>query len=159
ILVIANLSRFVQYVGLDLAAFKGTAPVELFGRAQFPQITETPYFLTLGPHSFYWFLLTPVGAVREAQARQPPAVIEGRAGAHRAPLQLMVPREWTNVFSGRARARLEQQLTPYMQTQRWFRGKARQIKSASFLDIIPFSFDSTDVSITQVLIEYDEDEP
>jgi len=38
ILVIANLSRFVQYAGLDLSAFKGTAPVELFGRAQFPVI-------------------------------------------------------------------------------------------------------------------------
>src|SRR5438093_13107225 len=63
ILVIANLSRFPQYAGLDLSAFKGTSPVELSGRAQFPPITETLYFLTLGPHSFYWFLLTTVGAL------------------------------------------------------------------------------------------------
>ena len=63
ILVIANLSRFVQYAGLDLPAFKGMAPLELFGRAQFPPITESPYSLTLGPHSFYWFLLRPAGAV------------------------------------------------------------------------------------------------
>src|SRR5881227_2050084 len=63
ILVIANLSRFVQYAGLDLSAFKGTAPVELFGRAQFPVIGEALYPLTLGAHTFYWFALTPVGAV------------------------------------------------------------------------------------------------
>src|SRR6266446_1705930 len=61
VLVIANLSRFVQYASLDLSAFKGTAPIELFGRTQFPVIGEGPYPLTLGPHSFYWFALTPVG--------------------------------------------------------------------------------------------------
>ncbi len=55
ILVIANLSRFVQYAGLDLSAFRGTSPVELFGRAQLPPIGDAPYFLTLGPHAFYWF--------------------------------------------------------------------------------------------------------
>src|SRR5437762_8030632 len=60
ILVIANLSRFVQYVGLDLSAFKGTSPMELFGHAKFPTVGDSPYGLTLGPHQFYWFLLTPV---------------------------------------------------------------------------------------------------
>ena len=38
ILVVANLSRFVQYVELDLSRFKGSAPIELFGRTQFPRI-------------------------------------------------------------------------------------------------------------------------
>src|SRR4030095_12615506 len=38
ILVIANLSRFVQYARLDLAPFRGTSPVALFGRAQFEAI-------------------------------------------------------------------------------------------------------------------------
>src|SRR2546430_8578793 len=82
ILVIANLSRFVQYAGLDLSAFKGTSPVELFGRAQFPPIGDAPYFLTLGPHSFYWFALTPVGAVGDAQTRQRAALTIDRPGAH-----------------------------------------------------------------------------
>ena len=39
ILVVANLSRFVQYVELDLARFKGMVPVELFGRSEFPAIS------------------------------------------------------------------------------------------------------------------------
>ena len=147
ILVIANLSRFPQYAGLDLSAFKGTSPVELFGRAQFPPITETLYFLTLGPHSFYWFLLTPVGAVYD------------RSGAHRAPLQLTVQGEWQNVFSGRLRVSLEQRLVEYVQTQRWFGGKARNIKSASFVEIVPISFNSTDATITHVQIEYTEEDP
>ena len=54
ILVIANLSRFVQYVELDLSKYKGMIPIELFGRNPFPAIGELPYLLTLGGHSFYW---------------------------------------------------------------------------------------------------------
>src|SRR5262249_20229801 len=51
VLVVANLSRFVQPVELDLAAFKQLVPIELFGRMEFPPIGEKPYFLTLGPHA------------------------------------------------------------------------------------------------------------
>ena len=37
ILVVANLSRFVQYVELDLSSWKGMCPVELFGHTDFPR--------------------------------------------------------------------------------------------------------------------------
>jgi maltose alpha-D-glucosyltransferase/alpha-amylase len=57
ILVVNNLSRFVQPVELDLSACVGNVPVELFGETVFPRITEAPYFLSLGPHTFYWFRL------------------------------------------------------------------------------------------------------
>jgi maltose alpha-D-glucosyltransferase/alpha-amylase len=57
ILVVANLSRHVQYVELDLASMKGMIPVELMGRAKFPTIGDLPYLLTLGGHDFYWFSL------------------------------------------------------------------------------------------------------
>ena len=50
----ANLSRFAQYVELDLAAHRGVTPRELFGQTTFPMIGELPYLVTLGPHSFYW---------------------------------------------------------------------------------------------------------
>ena len=54
-MVVANLSRFAQYVELDLSAFEGYRPVEMFGRTKFPTIGKTPYVLTLAPHGFYWF--------------------------------------------------------------------------------------------------------
>ncbi len=57
ILCINNLSRFSQPAELDLSAFNGWTPVELFGETRFPPIGELPYFITLGPHSFYWFRL------------------------------------------------------------------------------------------------------
>jgi maltose alpha-D-glucosyltransferase / alpha-amylase len=57
VLCVVNLSRFVQPVELDLARFKGATPVELIGETPFPPIGDLPYFLTLGPHGFYWFRL------------------------------------------------------------------------------------------------------
>jgi maltose alpha-D-glucosyltransferase / alpha-amylase len=58
ILCVANLSRFAQYVELDLRRFDGRTPVELIGRVHFPPIGELSYLLTLGPHDFLWFELT-----------------------------------------------------------------------------------------------------
>ncbi|MBX3216693.1 MAG: alpha-glucosidase C-terminal domain-containing protein, partial [Labilithrix sp.] len=54
---VANLSRHVQFVELDLSSMKGAVPVELMGRTRFPPIGELPYMLTLGGHDFYWFSL------------------------------------------------------------------------------------------------------
>ena len=58
ILCVANLSRFSQYVELDLRRYDGRVPVELVGHVRFPAIGELPYLLTFGPHGFYWFHLT-----------------------------------------------------------------------------------------------------
>jgi maltose alpha-D-glucosyltransferase/alpha-amylase len=57
ILCVANLSRSVQPVELDLRVFAGFTPVEMLGYTDFPPIGELPYFLTLGPYDFYWFEL------------------------------------------------------------------------------------------------------
>jgi maltose alpha-D-glucosyltransferase/alpha-amylase len=59
ILCVANLSRAVQPVELDLAPFAGFTPVEILGYTEFPVIGERLYFLTLGPYGFYWFELQP----------------------------------------------------------------------------------------------------
>ena len=59
ILCVANLSRFVQPCELDLRRYESRVPIELFGNTPFPSIGNLPYFLTLGPHTFYWFRLVP----------------------------------------------------------------------------------------------------
>ena len=68
VLVVANLSRFAQVVELDLAAFAGMVPEELFGHAVFPEIKQTPAIFTLGPHGFYWIALRPQPTVRTDEA-------------------------------------------------------------------------------------------
>jgi len=55
ILIAANLSRFAQPCELDLHEFQGWVPIEVYAGTAFPRIGELPYFLTLGPHGFYWF--------------------------------------------------------------------------------------------------------
>ena len=62
ILCVANLSRSVQPVHLDLSAFAGAVPVEMMGYTDFPPVGADPYFLTLGPYDFYWFELQQRGA-------------------------------------------------------------------------------------------------
>ena len=57
IICVNNLSRFYQYVELDLAKYAGCQPVELWGDTPFPVIGSTPYLLTLGPHAFMWLQL------------------------------------------------------------------------------------------------------
>jgi maltose alpha-D-glucosyltransferase/alpha-amylase len=56
-LVVNNLSRFPQAVELDLGAYRGMIPFEMFGKSPFPAIGDRPYVITLGPHGFYWLLL------------------------------------------------------------------------------------------------------
>jgi maltose alpha-D-glucosyltransferase/alpha-amylase len=57
ILVVANLSARSQPVTIDLARYRGAIPVELLGETRFPPVGDGPYFLSLGPHGFYWFRL------------------------------------------------------------------------------------------------------
>ena len=83
LLVVANLSRFVEYVELDLTAWKGMVAVELFGKKPFPTIGDAPYLLTLGPHSFYWFSLEPpaaggAAARMVAAAESPPPLLQAK---------------------------------------------------------------------------------
>jgi maltose alpha-D-glucosyltransferase / alpha-amylase len=57
LLIVSNLSGFAQPAELELQGFQGRVPVELLGNHAFPAIGERPYFLTLSPHSFFWFRL------------------------------------------------------------------------------------------------------
>ncbi|HEY1593576.1 MAG TPA: maltose alpha-D-glucosyltransferase [Solirubrobacteraceae bacterium] len=58
VLCVHNFARSAQAVELDLRAYEGRRPVELFGRARFPGIGQLPYLLTLGARGFYWFELS-----------------------------------------------------------------------------------------------------
>ncbi|HEU4344956.1 MAG TPA: maltose alpha-D-glucosyltransferase [Candidatus Binatia bacterium] len=143
ILVVANLSRFVNYVELDLSAYKGMVPVELFGHTRFPAIGELPYFLTLGPHAFYWFSLEP------SRLQGSRAAVEGFE-----PARLEVSGGWETIFDGAPRTALERALPAYLLSCRWFGGKALPIRSVKSVDIIPYSADSVTASFTTWKVEY-----
>ncbi len=122
ILVVANLSRYAQYVELDLSRFQGMTPVAMLGGVEFPRIGDLPYLLTLGPHDFYWFSL-------EQQDT-------GGSESDDLP-QLEVRGHWMQIVeSPRGRATLEEILPAWLRTRRWFGAKARRMRSASIADTI-----------------------
>jgi maltose alpha-D-glucosyltransferase/alpha-amylase len=57
VLMVCNLSRFSQPAEVDLSDWRGMVPYEMFGDTAFPEITERPYQLSLGPYMFLWFRL------------------------------------------------------------------------------------------------------
>src|SRR5581483_6861988 len=114
ILVVVNLSRNVQCAELDLAEFRGAVPIELFGNQEFPAVGDLPYFITLGPHGFYWFSLE---CDPENDAAPKPV--------------FRVPGEWDSLFEGSARRQFEAFLPTYIANRRWFGQKARAITSAT----------------------------
>ncbi|MDF1590680.1 MAG: maltose alpha-D-glucosyltransferase [Desulfobacterales bacterium] len=132
LLVVVNLSRYVQFVKLDLSGYAGAALIELFGRMAFPGVEKTPYFLTLGPHSFYWFQLQP------AETFQP---AELHATEQKTLPLFKLSRSIEEVFTEKYASRLEALLTQYLGSQRWFGGKARQIKTGRLREILPLEGD------------------
>ncbi len=150
ILVIANLSRFAQCAELDLSVMKGMVPIELFGGTEFPPIGDLPYFITLAPHTFYWFRIEPPRAL-EVSTAMPTEVSQ-------LPV-LWVAGKWEGVFRGEARSKLEALLPQYFKLCRWFGGKARRMRSASILDTLPLPTDASPAYITLVQINYVERDP
>ena len=84
ILVVANLSRFAQYVELDLSRFQGMTPGRAVRRQSSSRaIGELPYLLTLGPHDFYWFSLEPQRGAGGRERRPAAARVRGHWTADR----------------------------------------------------------------------------
>jgi maltose alpha-D-glucosyltransferase/alpha-amylase len=132
VLVVANLSRFVQYTELDLSAFKGTVPVEIFGQTRFPSIDNPTYFLTLAPHSFCWFALeppqkTPVQMAHAAPETREPIVLAG---------------SWESLARGAAKASLEKAFHSYLKRSSWFGTRSSTITSVQIQDAIPIRSES-----------------
>ncbi len=130
ILCVANLSRFVQPAELDMAEYNGMTPIEMVGRTEFPKIGELPYFVTLGPHTFYWFQLQKAAEPIMVQLAPtaPPELTE-------AIPTLQVEGGYETLLDAANRRRLEADVLPeYLPKQRWFSAKARTIQSVSVLD-------------------------
>ncbi len=147
VLVVANLSRFTQAVALPLAPFRGMAPEEMFGRNRFPAVGEAPYFLSLGPHAFSWFLL------REPEPGQ--EALKDEMRYFTAPRISL--RSLDDVFAAGNLEKFEERLGDYLKTRRWFQGKSRTISRTSILDVVEFAASSSYVLI--VGVTYPDDDP
>ena len=144
-LVVANLSRFVQPVELDLSSRKGLTPIEAFGRVSFPAISDAPYFLSLAPSSCIWFQLETVSGATSGGVEQLPAhEVESIP-------RLALTAGWETLLEGRERAILERTVLPqFIRRQRWFGAKSRSLETVSIRDWIVFPSEGLPTAILYV---------
>jgi maltose alpha-D-glucosyltransferase/alpha-amylase len=150
LLVVANLSRFVQPVALDLAEFRGRVPVEVFGRTAFPVLTRKPLFLTLAPYAFYWMDLEPqrvraAGTIATTPETQLPL--------------LTIASRWEQVFVPPNRAALEAVLAAYLPTCGWFGGRQRPLGAVRVQEAVLWPQASQAVFLTLLQVEYLRGDP
>jgi maltose alpha-D-glucosyltransferase/alpha-amylase len=126
VLCVMNLSRFAQPVDLDLSGLSGMTPVEMLGYVEFPPITRQPYRLILAPYGFLWL---EIHGTPEPAAHRPglPANAETETTSE-------LPDNWPDLIP-----HLEATVLPeFLQKQRWFGGKSRQIQKVHVSDWTEF---------------------
>jgi maltose alpha-D-glucosyltransferase/alpha-amylase len=142
IVVVVNLSRFAQSAELDLSAFAGCIPVEMFSRNPFPSIKKSPYLITLGPHAHYWFVL---------QA-QPDA---RRGTKKRIVPTLEIAPDLRTLLANGQRARLEREILPdYIRHCRWFGAKARTLRAMRVVEQPAISAEADSAQFWFVEVSY-----
>ena len=129
ILAVFNLSRFAQYVELDLSRFEGVCPYEVWGSTMFPRIGSVPYLMTLGPHDFFWFVLQNPDQDRTSYTP--------RAAALR--LQDGVEDLWR----GSPNSAFSRALVEYVRGRRWFRSKSKTLRGIFVRDALAAPSPST----------------
>ncbi|HXB94362.1 MAG TPA: alpha-glucosidase C-terminal domain-containing protein, partial [Puia sp.] len=120
LLIVVNLSKFSQAAEVDLQAYKGFVPVDVFSRNRFPVIRDDgQYFFTLAPYSFNWFVLE----------KAHPDMDEEK------PLPLLLLRKWSALMEGPAKKQLENTILPrYLVRAKWFIPKERYVYQVAVTD-------------------------
>lgn len=143
LLIVINLSRFSQYVELNLLPYKNYTPQEIFSQNKFLKIRKSPYLLTLGPYDHYWFLLTNENKNNSKDNELTKLTVDGM---------------WTSVFKGKARSDLENNILPiYLKSAFWFVGKGKNIRQTTIVDVIPVEKNGN-VMLTLIEVEYTADD-
>jgi len=141
VLVVANLSRFCHVASLELNNYRGFVTEEMFSRNNFPPVTEKPYILTVGPHSFYWLLM------RRAEPIE--------TGAVELQQRLTLNSSWKEIVADdEARQKLSQVLRGYIRQCRWFGGKGKTIRQLVIADSITISANQELVHLLILKVSY-----
>jgi maltose alpha-D-glucosyltransferase/alpha-amylase len=150
ILVVANLSRHAQFAELDLAAYEGAVPVELFGGTHFPAIGKEGYRLTMSPHSFFWLSL-------EAPREEVP----GTSAPYRPVTITVAGPSAAAALGARSRPALEAAIKRFIPRRRWFRGKAHTIQKVTIVDLIRVDreTDSLHAALAMIDVDFTDAEP
>jgi len=145
ILVLVNLSRYTQPAELDLSAYKGYLPVDVFSKNRFPIIKEDePYFFTLGSHGYQWFSLEKAYPESDSQAPKPSFELAS----------------WEDLLKRDAAKILESQILPgYLQEVGWFIGKKRRVVSTEIAESAQLDLGEHKASLLLLEVQYESGLP
>jgi maltose alpha-D-glucosyltransferase / alpha-amylase len=123
ILVAVNLSRYSQYVELDLHEFSGCVPMEVFSRNDFPVITEEPWPFSMQFKNYFWFELRKPGK----STWQEPSGQE---------LLTFTKSQWLDM-NPILQDTVKQRLYGYIFQNNWFTGDTRKLRDVKIIDVFP----------------------
>ncbi|MDH4092056.1 MAG: maltose alpha-D-glucosyltransferase, partial [Cyclobacteriaceae bacterium] len=114
-LVVVNLSRYAQPALLELEAYAGQTPEEVFSKNEFPIIKpDQAYFLSLSAHDCQWYLLRSKPDMAEPDHYQ----VE------------LTAKDWESVLQKSNRDKLEDSILPtYLSGRQWFGREGRTIET------------------------------
>ena len=143
VLVVVNLSRFAEPVELEMGAFHGFTPQEMFSQNKFPRVGRQPYLLTLSPYGYYWFVMRPeLASLKAAELSDEPA---------------LTLKKWEELAGAvMAESFAERVLAPYLLRVRWFGGKARVIQSVRVTDTVPLGTKDDRALLLLLEVSYNE---
>jgi maltose alpha-D-glucosyltransferase / alpha-amylase len=145
VLVVINLSRFVQHVELDLSSYVGQVPIELFGGGEFPRITTNPYMITLSPHSFLYYKFEIPQDEQQIKQYELPYI--------------KIKKNWLELLNPNAINLLESKISSYLYSCRWFGSKSEKIVAVKIYEKITLLRSPFPAYLLFLLVEYKEAEP
>ncbi len=143
ILVVANFSRHIQVVDLDLADYAGLVPTEVFSGNWFPTIGGEAYVMNIGGYECYWFSI--------AQTEATVAV-----GEEEGPAIALTASDWRRM-SEPFKKKLEPSLVTHTQASRWFRSKDKNVRGMRIVDHISTGGDGDSAWLVMLEAEYSDE--
>jgi maltose alpha-D-glucosyltransferase / alpha-amylase len=123
ILVVVNLSRYSQYVELDLHEFAGKLPIEVFSRNEFPMISNDPWPFTMQFKNYFWFELQKSEIALDHQ----PSDFD----------MLDIDNVMWKTMNNPLQQKIKHFLYDFILNNRWFRGDKRKLQGIEIFDILP----------------------
>jgi maltose alpha-D-glucosyltransferase / alpha-amylase len=122
ILVVVNLSRYSQNVELDLHAYAGSVPMELFSRNDFPLITDEPWTLPMQFKNYFWLEL------RKAEQEKSTMLPERES--------LSIERRQWLVMGKALQFEVKSMLHDFIIRSKWYKGHIRKLRDINIIDVI-----------------------
>ncbi len=124
ILVVINLSKYAQLTEIEVDAFEGYIPIEVFSKNKFAALTKDRYSLTLGGHDYFLFTLEEGG--QESISRKIP--------------NIELSDDWSSLYFDSMKPLMEGKILPkYLKHSTEFIYETRTISNVKIVEQVHYS--------------------